>query len=1021
MKKRIISFAASLSLIGSVIAPINALADEETTASFTGDGYTVTYEVKSGWVHNQNVEVTLTNTSNEPLLNWALIYNAQGEINGIWNGVIFDSNESSYVIKNSGYNYEILPEDSVTFGYTLTGDELDIPESITLCSQREDVDAESYSVSLSVSDDWGSGFNGLITIENLSDRPIEAWRLGFDANFEISNVWNAQLLSSDNNSYSVCSDITTTPIGVGETKTFGFAAVKDQDSIPEITNTSLSEVAINADLTDHNDDSSEIDDSSSEYSDDSSSENDDSSETDSSDVSSESDSSDESSEYEEPVVRPQTYTYEVRNEDCAVDEITVSMETAGDLEGTTTIENIMDKDIMCSGVVGLFGEPFDIETSAEFSSAVLTFKVDKSMLGDTEFDNLLFLWYDEENENFVELDTEHDEENSTVSTTVTHFSKYMIVDAKAWFENWNSIAEFMRTLLHPTSTGICISCSDVNDPLFNCDLDMIINGTASIETPNNYRKLILAQLIEIMKPGDLMFHIYGQTSRYGVLTSSSDLTEDKETLMTLDYQCSPSVEEIACILIESHDKYWGKEKYNVYNKRTVIITDHDMSVAFEKLDPYYHYIMEIPVYFFCIGDFETPGLQNIVDHCGGDIYKVTTLSEFTDMLQKWGADKICGEKDYDHDGFSDVEEINGLIYDQSGNLVYTDYQKEDSDDDGLYDWQEVEVEMTVEETVVGKFSSTKYYHKMHSNPMLKDGDGDGLYDPYDYAPLDAMTEDERVVYDFFENAEDYEAAYLGDFCNRFECSPRLAIEYIDTFRKYNTHDFGIDELMQDLEDKGFSCDKLRVEFYNQEYQNYKSGTSFAELMAQSYTSWADSIKFFMGIWAFGISAERCKSLSKWDYTDEYKLSLEEEQIAGKINEYKKLGKTTSIRSANETNVWLKEHGDFEKPPYDPKTKTTTIKLYEDTDFVRVYKEGETSPAGQWIMKRDEIEGLTPFQIKDKFALKYLPDHIVDVKVPAGTEIRFGIANEISGWGHGGGIQFDLMGQRINGFGDGKLL
>ena len=25
--------------------------------------------------------------------------------------------------------------------------------------------------------------------------------------------------------------------------------------------------------------------------------------------------------------------------------------------------------------------------------------VDKSMLGDTEFDNLLFLWYDEENEN----------------------------------------------------------------------------------------------------------------------------------------------------------------------------------------------------------------------------------------------------------------------------------------------------------------------------------------------------------------------------------------------------------------------------------------------------------------------------------------------------------------------------------------------------------------------------------------------------------------------------------------------
>ena len=439
MKRRILSFATGLVLMSTLISPVAALADEETTKVFSYETYLVSYEIKSSWDNNQIIEITLTNTGDEPILNWALEYDAKGEINGIWNSDIYDSNETEYVIRNSGFNYEILPEDSVTFGYTLTGDELDIPESITLCSQREDVDAESYSVSLSVSDDWGSGFNGLITIENLSDRPIEAWRLGFDANFEISSVWNAQLLSSDDNSYSLCSDITTTPIGAGETKSFGFAAVKDQDSIPEITNTSLSEVAINADLTDHNDDSSEIDDSSSEYSEDSSSENDDSSETDSSDVSSEPDSSDESSEYEEPVVRPQTYTYSVRNEDCAVDEITVSMETAGDLEETTTIENIMDKDIMCSGVVGLFGEPFDIETSSEFSSAVLTFKVDKSMLGDTEFDNLMFLWYDEENQHFVELETEHDEENSTVSTTVTHFSKYMIVDALIWVNNWESI------------------------------------------------------------------------------------------------------------------------------------------------------------------------------------------------------------------------------------------------------------------------------------------------------------------------------------------------------------------------------------------------------------------------------------------------------------------------------------------------------------------------------------------------------------------------------------------------------
>ncbi len=55
--------------------------------------------------------------------------------------------------------------------------------------------------------------------------------------------------------------------------------------------------------------------------------------------------------------------------------------------------------------MGLIGEPFEIETTSKFDKATLTYVIDKSKLGDTEFDNLLFLWYDEENDNFVELDT----------------------------------------------------------------------------------------------------------------------------------------------------------------------------------------------------------------------------------------------------------------------------------------------------------------------------------------------------------------------------------------------------------------------------------------------------------------------------------------------------------------------------------------------------------------------------------------------------------------------------------------
>ena len=167
--------------------------------------------------------------------------------------------------------------------------------------------------------------------------------------------------------------------------------------------------------------------------------------------------------------RLQTFIHEVENEDCAVTEVHVTMEGTGNIQKTTTVESIMNKDILCTDVVGLVGEPFSIETTSQFDTATLTYVIDKSKLGDTEFDNLLFLWYDEENDNFVELDTVLDEKNSTVSVETTHFSKYMIVNREEWYKAWS-------TELYPSyydhipiglSTVLVIDCSgsmQYNDP-----------------------------------------------------------------------------------------------------------------------------------------------------------------------------------------------------------------------------------------------------------------------------------------------------------------------------------------------------------------------------------------------------------------------------------------------------------------------------------------------------------------------------------------------------------------------------
>ena len=93
------------------------------------------------------------------------------------------------------------------------------------------------------------------------------------------------------------------------------------------------------------------------------------------------------------------------NKEQAVTKVSVSMAASGNIKKTTTVESIMGKDVLCSNVVGLVGELFSIESKSSF---------DKTKFGETEFDNLMFLWYDRENDNFAQLETSHDAANSTV-------------------------------------------------------------------------------------------------------------------------------------------------------------------------------------------------------------------------------------------------------------------------------------------------------------------------------------------------------------------------------------------------------------------------------------------------------------------------------------------------------------------------------------------------------------------------------------------------------------------------------
>jgi outer membrane autotransporter protein len=81
-------------------------------------------------------------------------------------------------------------------------------------------------------------------------------------------------------------------------------------------------------------------------------------------------------------------------------------------------------------------------------------------------------------------------------------------------------------------------------------------------------------------------------------------------------------------------------------------------------------------------------------------------------------------------------------------------------------------------------------------------------------------------------------------------------------------------------------------------------------------------------------------------------------------------------------------------------------------FVRLYNPASgIKQMGSWIMRAADVRGLTPEQLRDRFALPAVPTMITYVLVPANVApLWVGYAGPIAGWGRGGAQQLYIMSQ-----------
>lgn len=128
----------------------------------------------------------------------------------------------------------------------------------------------------------------------------------------------------------------------------------------------------------------------------------------------------------------------------------VSVEVVG--ADNAQLTNVYGVNFLHTGVVGLFGCPVEV-TASEFDGAHIIFSYDSAGLNLVPPQNLLVLWYDEQNSSYRELEANLNEALCTVSLDISQGGAYMLVDRYEWFRAWGYEAEDYAHDIYFTGDG----------------------------------------------------------------------------------------------------------------------------------------------------------------------------------------------------------------------------------------------------------------------------------------------------------------------------------------------------------------------------------------------------------------------------------------------------------------------------------------------------------------------------------------------------------------------------------------
>lgn len=337
-----------------------------------------------------------------------------------------------------------------------------------------------------------------------------------------------------------------------------------------------------------------------------------------------------------------------------------------------------------NNIYGKIGSAVDIMILGDdlLEKAVIKFIYNENELPeDVSEDDLGIVWFDEENNKMVLLDNVViDKENNIVSVETNHFSKYVVVNSKAWVEHW--------------AHKQLVSRIDGNTLRFNVVLCLDDSGSMS-GTARQICQQSARNFIDQLVDGDNV-SVIKFTSSATVLVPYTTIVDNefmnnKDTIknkIVLNASGGTNFNNAINAAIQQLHSMPDKTYENEILKNYIVfLSDGQSSVGDSQIIELVKWGYNVIA--IGVGNSVSAGvLQSLAQKSGGSYAHVSDPSQIGSVFEQVQGEYIGLSIDSDNDGIADLVEKSGMIS-VDGYIYRTDPNDWDTDGDGRSDGVEM--------------------------------------------------------------------------------------------------------------------------------------------------------------------------------------------------------------------------------------------------------------------------------------------------------------------------------------------